>query len=485
MSDEVPPQPPAAPPAGGRKGFRWQTLLQRVIEPVFVLDRRRRLLFVNPAWERLTGHEADRVRGLPCRRPRPVGADAPAEELLAHLLTPPPESAQGQTARVRRLYSRSAQLPAKPGQSPSPCWWDLEFFPLRQDGAAGCLFVGRIIPVPAAVVPGEPTSAGPPLLLPERLEGLRLRHLDRYGFALLHSVSPAMQRVVQQVRLTLAQTAPVLLVGEPGSGKRTVARVLHYQGPARERALACLDARLLPASAVADVLFADRGGPLGRGLGAIYLAGPDRLPRELQARLCETIAAGTGSPRLLFGIEPPVPDRSGPGALLDELYWLISAVSIELPPLRQRRDDLPHLVETMLAGLTPTVAGLTPGVWQLFREYAWPGNLRQLRQVLEASHRRAVAADPPAAVPIDLPHLPSALRIAADAASVPPPSSRETLDLEAVLTEVERRLIRVALKRAGGNRTRAAQLLGIHRPRLLRRMQTLGLEAGAADPTDE
>lgn len=469
MSEETPP----------RRSFRWQALFQRAIDPVFVLDRRRRLLFVNAAWERLTGYPVERVHGLSCRRPRPVSADASAEEQLAHLLTPPPEVSRGGYARTRRLYLRPVQAA---NAAATPGWWDVEFFSLRQGTESGCLVIGRVMPVP-------PVAAERPLPpLPERIEGLRARHAARFRLDLLDGQTAAQQRVVARARLALAVATPVLLLGEPGSGKRTLARVLHYQGAARERGLACLDARRLPAGAVADVLFADRAVAGSRGPGTIYLAGADHLPRDVQMRLNERIARGVG-PRLLVGIEPPVQDSLSSGRFVDELYWQVSTLTIDLPPLRQRSADLPQLVERLLAepdeeGVV-SAATLTPAVWDLFRGYAWPGNLAELRRVLSSSRRRARAAAGGDGIRIDLPHLPSALRITHDRNTTPPVALARPIDLEAALLEAERRLIGVALARAGGNRSQAARLLGIHRPRLLRRMQALGLTDAADAPEEE
>src|SRR5207248_3873904 len=99
--------------------FRWQSLFQRSSEPLFVLDRRRRLLFVNRAWEALTGLSATDAATLKCRRPRPSSLEDSPEEILAHAMTPPPEVLRGTSGRARRLL---------PGREVSRRWWDVEFF---------------------------------------------------------------------------------------------------------------------------------------------------------------------------------------------------------------------------------------------------------------------------------------------------------------------------------------------------------------------
>src|SRR5690348_2891472 len=111
MSEE----PPSGAPRKLAKNFRWQAFFQRCAEPLFVLDRLRRLLFVNRAWEVLTGISAEQAHVLVCRRSRPVAVDDPAEEILAHALTPPPEVLHGAGGHVRRLL---------PGRAAAQRWWD-------------------------------------------------------------------------------------------------------------------------------------------------------------------------------------------------------------------------------------------------------------------------------------------------------------------------------------------------------------------------
>jgi len=276
---------------------------------------------------------------------------------------------------------------------------------------------------------------------------------------------------------------PVLLVGEPGAGKETLARIIHGHGASREQAFAALDCRRLPAAAVADVILAERQGPVWRALSAVYLAEPACLPRDLQLRLCEWLAAGGDGPRLLAGCARDPACEVREGRLLEELHWRMGTLTLELPPLRQRLEDLPHLVGRMLHEVNleegPKVEGLTEAALEAFRAYAWPGNLAELRRVLASARARATRPL------LDVADLPHALRLARQIEQDPARASGNSLALEEVLQEVERRLIRLALARTRGNRSRAAELLRIHRPRLLRRMEALGLEGQAGEPEGE
>jgi hypothetical protein len=249
--DAEPPDPPDA--GGERRGagldeFRWEAFFQRAREPLFLLNHRCRLLFVNEAWERLTGMLCAAARGLSCRRPRPPRDDDDWEDVLGHVHCPPPETLAGQSSRARRRIP-----PGNPPSGRAACWWDVEFIALHgDDGILG--FLGTITPLPAA-------AATPVPLVSEALLALREQQARRYGWEHLTQRLPALRRVVEQVRLASQVTAPVLLVGDPGTGKDWLARTIHYQGASREGAFAALDCRRLPAAAVGHVLF--REGPAG------------------------------------------------------------------------------------------------------------------------------------------------------------------------------------------------------------------------------
>jgi PAS domain S-box-containing protein len=442
-------------PAGGeeaRRTFRWQGLFQSAAEAMFVLDRRRRLLFVNAAFESLTGLALDEVRGQLCRRPRSPGGDALPEDAVAYLLTPPPEVLDGTFARVRKLFTDRRRA------SGPPAWWDVEFLPFRQE--EGNFVLGRVVPAPAAAGEAE-------VLLPERLVSLRRRAAGRYGFELLQSGSPAVERLARQVRLALQVREPVLLLGERGAGKQTVARVIHHQGRDAESAFAALDCERLPADALATLLTG--ASPALAGVGTVYLRQVCALPRELQSLLCQRLTSGYEGPRVLSGLTAPIEESVRDGRLLRELACLLSPLTLDVPPLRQRLDDLPRLAERMLARLGEGTVALTPAAYEVLRGHAWPGNLAELFAVLADSRPRATQGR------IDVADLPAALRLS-DRLGREAPRQAPQPPLPELLEQVERRLIEVALRRARGNRSKAADALGIYRSLLVRRMKALGLE---------
>lgn len=435
--------------------FRWQAFFQRSSEPLFFLNRNRRLLFVNRAWEDLTGLTLGEVRGRACRRrakPEPG-----SWEELARAQAPPPEVLAGQIARVRRQ--------AAVGQ-----WWDVEFFPLRD--ASGLLgILGKVSP---HVEPASTAAAA----LPEELTALRQRAAQRYTLDALASAVPRLQRVVEQVRLAARTRVPVLVVGEPGSGKRWLARIIHHTGVTSEQGFAALDCAHLPPATLAEALFGAGVLPPRAALGTLYLREPAGLPRDLQARLHEWLGqaqAGEADagPRLIAGcsIDPAAEVKSG--RLLDELHCTLGTLVIALPPLRERLADLPVLIDRVLERVNPLrerrLVGLTPSAWEYLRSYSWPGNLRELNVVV------TTAADHARGSHIDAGDLPTHVRQVVSMDRLPPPPPPKPLALDQVLEEVERRLIVLALRRAGGNKSRAAELLSIWRQRLIRRMETLGI----------
>src|SRR5262249_23843529 len=147
-----------------------------------------------------------------CVRRAPLPSD-PHDVVVRSLCCPPPEVLKGTTGRARRLAS---------SHKAATRWWDLEFFPLH-DGPQLLCVVGKITPVPHS----EPAPTPP---LPDKLAALREERCRQYGFDQLASHNLSLQLAVEQVRLACETRAPVLLLGEPGTGKHWIARTIHHQG---------------------------------------------------------------------------------------------------------------------------------------------------------------------------------------------------------------------------------------------------------------
>jgi DNA-binding NtrC family response regulator len=442
---------------------RWPAFFRESTDPFFVLDRQLRLRFVNAAWEALTGRPAAEAYLLRCHRQQPAAPADSFDEVLQHVLCPPPEVIQGAAGRARRLL---------PGTMPR--WWDVEFLPLRDDKGVRC-YLGKIAPLPA-----EELAATEPI--PERLIALRERVVQRHGPDALAGNSPAWRRLVEAVRLAARVDAPALLVGEAGSGKKWLARTIHYLGPNRNRPFTALDCTRLPPAALAWALFHE--GSLGVGRPAtLYLQEPGCLPREMQQRLSEALTKPGAMPRILAGCRLPPREEVRSGRLLEDLHCSLGALVLDVPPLRERLADLPQLVERFLdranADEEAAVNGLTEQAWEVVRAYPWPGNLRELHAVL-SSARRHVNGDR-----IGAADLPAYLRLASRLDQTSGTGTEKALSLKDILQEVERRLIQLALKRNKGNRTKAAKWLSVWRPLLWRRIEALGIESATDEEPPE
>ncbi|QEL15977.1 sigma 54-interacting transcriptional regulator [Limnoglobus roseus] len=432
-----PPPPDDSPP----RRERWSSLLQNSAKPLFVLYRTRRVRFVNAAWEQLTRTSAADAIGRACVRSGKI-------EPLFRTLAPPPEAIAGQVARVRR-----AVPPAKGG----PPWWDVTFLPLTSaDGAHGFLGVIDLV---------QPQPAVPAKKLPAVVADVREKHAAAFTFDLFASAAPTGERLLGQLRLAAQTGVPVWIVGEPGAGKETAARVIHHHSAHRERAFVACDGRGLQPYLIDSILFG-HGGLAGSGkVGTLLLKSPAALPRDLQQRLADWLRAGPHPPRLICTSAHDAATDVKAGTLRGEFQTEFSVLELRVPPLRDRADDLPRI----LAALPATVS---PEALAVLQVHAWPGNVRELiATVTDAADRAGGEA-------VGVAHLPRYLRERAMLAANPAPPAQKKWNLDDLLTAVEKRLIELALRKADGNQTEAAALLGIFRTRLGRRIEALKI----ADP---
>jgi len=438
------------------QAFRWQAFFQRSTDALFLLDGQRRLRFANRAWEALTGLASVEVRLLSCKRQNPASPGEALPDVLAHALAPPPEVLHGRTGRARR------RLPG--GDARGNRWWDVEFIPLQIGDRPGGI-LGRIRPFAEEIVHDAH--------LPEKLVDLRERAVRRFNFTLFDSTLPIMRRLVEQARLAACNAAPVLICGEPGTGKETLARVIHYQSARREQSFATIDCARLPPVALAEVLFGERART-----GAIYLREVGRLPRDLQLRLCAALNSEAG-PRVLASCQGPPECEVRDGRLLPDLFAAFPLL-ITVPPLRERGADLPAVLQRVLERVNESNSTPAPTLSNEVREillaHAWKGNLRELFDVL--SHARRHASD----TQIEVADLPASLRLCH--AAGPAPAQERSLPLDSLLEQAERNLIELALRRSKGHRGKAAEILGIWRARLIRRIEALGIGAPETEETE-
>lgn len=425
------PPPPPPPPGKGRPrgsgSFGWRAFFHHSTTPVFVLGKSKRVRYGNPAWEKLTGTALADALGLVCTTRR---GSTPLQAALA----PTPEALAGRADRARR--------PAPPNRS-GPPWWDVTFAPLHGDDGALYGIVGFVAVVGEAV----PAAARK---VPAGVAALRAEHERHYGAELLAGESVAAARLVAQARLAAQVPAPVWVCGEPGTGKETVARVIHALGARRDRAFVALDCAGLQPYLIESLLFGHGGLGASDRVGTVYLKEPAALPRDLQQRLADHFAEGGA--RLVCGAPHAAQDAVATGALVPAYATALSAFEVRVPPLRDRLDDLPRLA----ARIVPD-RSIDPAALAVLRAHGWPGNVRELADVLTGAA---------GAGPILRDHLPLDMRLRSDT----PRAKPKALDLRAVLDAVEARMIRAALRRADGHQGRAAELLGIYRATLANKL---------------
>ena len=427
----------------------WAALFQQTTEPVFLLNPRRRLRYVNRAFESVTKAHADAVVHEYCH-PRKVQKDMPAtRRALLQTLAPPPEAMAGRVVRVRRPVP-----PAKLG----PPWWDINFVPLR-DGDKLIGIVGIIVPI------GQPASTAGGKGLSADLIALRQRVVERCSLAQFDGESAPAKHLRARAELAAKTFAPVWLTGGPGSGKETLARAIHYHGTTRELAFAGVDCGGLQPYLIRSLLFGHNGLAETGRVGTIYLKSPESLPPDLQMELIEWAELLADQCRVIVG-------TTGTAQLPAEFRAAFGVIDLHLPAMVERKDELPGLLTAILEHETgSSKPGMSQDAMAVLTSYEWPGNFRELREVVRGAIRRANG------VRIEAGHLPLAIRRAATDAKVTPPVVRPPLQpkLDEVLEQVERRMIDLALKKSRGDQTAAAELLGIYRSRLVRRVKALGL----------
>lgn len=445
------------PPSGkgrprGAGGFAWRAFFHQSATPVFVLGKGRRLRYANPAWERLAGVKLAEALGMVCSQRR---HSAP----LAAALAPTPEALAGRPDRARR--------PAPPGRN-GPPWWDVTFAPLAATDAPDAAAPDRTRELFGIVgfvaVVGEPVPAAA-RKVPPQVSALRDQRAAHFTPELLTGESLAAARLAAQVRLAAGLAAPVWIAGEPGSGKETVARVIHHTGPLRDRAFVAIDCSGLQPYLIESLLFGHGGLGASDRVGTVYLKEPGALPRDLQQRLADHFG-GAPVARLVCGSVHAARDATRAG-LVAAFQTALSAFELHVPPLRERLDDIPRIAARVLD------RGLDPAALAVLRAHAWPTNLRELTEVLLEATRE------PAPGPVLREHLPHALRVTAGLTRALPPKA---LNLEAILEAVEARIIRLALRKTNNHQTEAAELLGVFRAKLWRRLDALGIPVPPQPP---
>lgn len=341
----------------------------------------------------------------------------------------------------------------------------------------------------AIPIHGERQPVGTILILPSPSGSRALSRKERrsawtasYSFADFVSVSAAMRRCLTLAQRAASQSFPVLLSGESGTGKELLAQAIHTASAREAGPFVPVNCGVAGDDLLAAELFgyvegaftgAVKGGRVGKielaQEGTLFLDEVEAMSPKMQVSLLRVVEEG----RLVrMGAERPIPLNVRIVAAANEdlktaveqkrfrldLYHRLAVFPIDLPPLRNRVEDLPVLTRHLLAGLGFGDLRVSPEALELLRNYTWPGNVRELKNVLlRAAHLAAEACITPAELPVEI------------------VKTEKAKDARAAgsLRETEAALIRQALAEADGNLAKAAARLGIHRVTLYRKLKKL------------
>lgn len=298
--------------------------------------------------------------------------------------------------------------------------------------------------------------------------------------------SEAMQSLLKRAARFASSDAPVAILGETGSGKEVVARILHENSARAKKPFVAINVAALPAELLESELFGHAkgaftgAGAARRGLfeaadgGTLLLDEIGEMPLALQAKLLRAVQDGevrrvgetkafAVDVRILCATHRNLAERVRTGAFREDLYYRLKVLTLEVPPLRERRDDIVALAAHLLADEKTRAREFSEGAKARLLGYGWPGNVRELQNAVK--HGAALAAGP-VINEDDLPEELLRTPVRAD-------SGAQALNIDALptLAEVERSHIRRVLDACGGSQTEAARILGIGRNTLWRKLR--------------
>jgi transcriptional regulator with GAF, ATPase, and Fis domain len=307
-----------------------------------------------------------------------------------------------------------------------------------------------------------------------------------------------MQEVVRLARSVAVAHSTVLLLGESGTGKEVMARAIHYWSPRAEQPFVAVNCVALTPELLESELFGHEKGAFTGAVaqkkgkfelanqGTIFLDEIGDLAPHLQAKLLRVLqerefqhVGGTKDirvdVRVIAATNRDLRRAMQNGTFREDLYYRLNVVSISLPPLRDRREEIPALIEHFTARycheMKRPLLAVDPQALELLHTYRWPGNVRELQNVIE---RAVVLSQGPAITVSDLP-LELRTRGEQSDPTLPGQAIDPSLPLSAAMEMFKRIRVHQALEAMKGNQTKAAQVLGLPRPNLSRLMKQLGL----------
>ncbi len=309
-------------------------------------------------------------------------------------------------------------------------------------------------------------------------------------------VSDVMKRILHLVEKIGPTESTVLITGESGTGKEKIARFIHLQSKRAGRPFVAVNAGAIPETLIESELFGHVRGAFTdarerkRGLfeladtGTIFLDEVGEMPPSLQVRLLRVLQEREIRPvgadftqqvdvRVIAATNQDLRDSIRSGRFREDLFYRLNVFRIHMPPLRERKEDIPFLARFFLKNLAEryerTVGGFSDTIWGYLVNYEWPGNVRELENAIE---RAVIVSEGPLIAPRDLP--PEIIERGLPRLEE---GGDETIPDGLALEEVEERYIRRAIRREQGSLTNAAKSLGISRTTLWRKMRRYGIRS--------
>jgi two-component system response regulator AtoC len=329
-----------------------------------------------------------------------------------------------------------------------------------------------------------------------REENLRLRDAvqETFSFQNMVAKSHAMRAIFETIRKVADYKTTVLITGESGTGKELIARAIHYNGVRKEKPMVAVNCGGLPENLLESELFGYAKGAFTdagkdkKGIfqeasgGSFFLDEIGELPLSLQVKLLRVLQDEMVRPlgsaeavkvdvRIIAATAANLAEAVKEGTFRDDLFYRINVLHIEVPPLRDRKEDIPllvnHFMEKFDKRLRKEITEIQPEALRALMAYPWPGNVRELENVIERTMVLTERSH------IHVSELPDEIR-GAQASTEPLWPSKEA-SLKANTMALEKALIERALRETDNNRTRTAKLLGISHPTLLSKMKTYGI----------
>jgi DNA-binding NtrC family response regulator len=453
-------------------------LLNAVDSPVYFVAEDRQLAFVNKACAKWLGVDGSDLIGRVCRY---QSGDSDPLAAAADSLCPPPEVFHGKRT-IAALSIQDTSGASKRRRA--------EFIPLSDDdgsvvGVLALVGAVELAEGDVAICPTVTESDEAPRLH-ELVSKFRTAMAGRHRLERLAGKTPAMHRVRAQIEMAAQCNATVLIVGPAGSGKQHVAGTIHFAQSPPVGALVPISCAALPSEVLVSTLSAlskKHAAANYEQTATLLLTDVQMMPAEVQADVANWLSAAPKNIRIIATSKLPLSSLADQGVFRRDLAMLLSTIVIELAPLASRRDDVPLIAQMLLEDCnsesqSKQLRGFSADAMDKLVAYDWPGEIDELAAIVREAFTTAEGHE------IAAGDLPKKLRLAAEAAKFPR-KPVEPIDLEKFLAQIETELIERAMKQAKGNKTQAAKLLGLTRPRLYRRMVQLGLVQETETAEDE